>query len=47
MTYAPPRHHRRSIRLRGYEYSSAGAYYVTIVTQYRAGLVAQMIITYG
>jgi REP element-mobilizing transposase RayT len=29
------RHHRRSIRLPGYDYSQAGAYYVTIVTHHR------------
>ncbi len=31
-------HHRRSIRLPGYDYSQAGAYFVTIVTQDRACL---------
>ena len=30
MTYDPQRHHRRSIRLKGYDYSRPGAYYVTI-----------------
>lgn len=29
MKYDPDIHHRRSIRLRGYDYSSAGAYFVT------------------
>ncbi len=29
------RHQRRSIRLEGYDYSQAGAYYVTIVTYHR------------
>jgi REP element-mobilizing transposase RayT len=29
----PDRHHRRSIRLKGYDYSLAGAYFVTISTQ--------------
>ena len=33
--YDPEKHHRRSIRLKGYDYSSNGAYYVTIVTQGR------------
>jgi putative transposase len=28
--YDPDRHHRRSIRLRDYDYSQAGAYFVTI-----------------
>jgi len=35
MTYNPDIHHRRSIRLRDYEYSQAGIYFVTICTQNR------------
>ncbi len=35
MNYDPLRHHRRSIRLKGYDYSQAGAYFVTIVTHDR------------
>ena len=35
MKYDPEIHHRRSIRLRGYDYSQAGAYFVTICTQGR------------
>jgi len=31
----PKIHHRRSIRLQGYDYSRAGAYFVTICTRYR------------
>lgn len=30
MPYDPLKHHRRSIRLRGYDYRQAGIYYVTI-----------------
>ncbi len=30
MTYNPDHHHRRSIRLRDYDYSGAGAYFITI-----------------
>jgi len=30
MTYDPKIHHRRSIRLRGYDYAQAGAYFVTV-----------------
>jgi len=30
MPYDPHKHHRRSIRLKGYDYSSEGAYFVTI-----------------
>jgi len=32
MIYDPKKHHRRSIRLKGYDYSKPGMYYVTIVT---------------
>jgi putative transposase len=30
MTYNPQIHHRRSIRLKGYDYTQKGAYYITI-----------------
>ena len=30
MKYNPKIHHRRSIRLKGYDYSQAGAYFITI-----------------
>jgi putative transposase len=30
MTYNPEIHHRRSIRLKGYDYSQPGAYFVTV-----------------
>ena len=32
MKYNPDTHHRRSIRLKGYDYSQDGAYFVTICT---------------
>ncbi len=35
MTYDPDRHHRHSIRLRGYDYTQAGAYFVTLCAQRR------------
>jgi putative transposase len=35
MGYDPDRHHRRSIRLPDWDYSQAGAYFVTIVTDER------------
>lgn len=35
MKYDPDKHHRKSIRLKHYDYSQAGAYFVTIVTQHR------------
>jgi REP element-mobilizing transposase RayT len=38
MNHDPEKHHRRSIRLKGYDYSGSGAYFVTICTQNRACL---------
>lgn len=35
MKYDPTKHHRRSIRLKGYDYHIAGAYFVTICTKNR------------
>src|SRR5256885_1984130 len=35
MKFNPDRHHRRSIRLPGYDYSQPGAYFVTICTHQR------------
>jgi putative transposase len=35
MNYNPDKHHRKSIRLKGYDYSQAGQYYVTICLQQR------------
>jgi putative transposase len=32
MKYNPDKHHRQSIRLKGYDYTSAGAYFVTLCT---------------
>ena len=32
MKYDPSKHHRRSIRLKGYDYAQPGAYFVTICT---------------
>jgi len=38
MSYNPNIHHRRSIRLKGYDYSQAGLYFITICAQDRACL---------
>jgi putative transposase len=35
MTYDPAKHHRRSIRLKGYDYAQPGAYFVTICVRER------------
>ncbi|MHB1317720.1 MAG: transposase [Anaerolineae bacterium] len=37
-----PVHHRRSIRLKGYDYASFGAYFVTLCIQDRANLLGTM-----
>ena len=41
--FDPKKHHRRSIRLKGYDYSQAGAYYVTIVTYQRDCLFGEIL----
>ena len=43
MTYDPEKHHRRSIRLRGYDYTQPGAYFITICTQGRECLFGEII----
>ena len=35
MKYNPSIHHRRSIRLKGYDYSQNGAYFITVCAQNR------------
>lgn len=41
--YNPDRHHRHSLRLHGYDYTRAGAYFVTICTRNRECLFGQII----
>jgi len=43
MRYNPDKHHRKSIRLKGYDYSRAGAYYVTICVQDRDMLLGKVV----
>ncbi len=43
MNYDPHKHHRRSIRLKRYDYSQAGAYFITICTQDRACLFGDIV----
>lgn len=38
----PEKHHRRSIRLKGYDYRQPGAYFITICTQDRACLFGEI-----
>jgi putative transposase len=42
MPYDPRKHHRRSIRLAGYDYTQAGNYHVTIVTHDREQLLGSI-----
>ncbi|GAB4481015.1 MAG: transposase [Anaerolineales bacterium] len=41
--YDPTRHHRRSIRLKGYDYTQPGAYFITICTHERAHLFGAVV----
>jgi putative transposase len=43
MNYNPEFHHRRSIRLKGYDYSTAGAYFITICTHDREQLFGDIL----
>lgn len=43
MEYDPKKHHRRSIRLAGYNYAQGGAYFVTVCTQDRRCLFGQIV----
>ena len=43
MPYDPQKHHRRSIRLKGYDYTQAGAYFVTLCIRNRECLLGEII----
>ena len=43
MTYDSTKHNRRSIRLPGYDYAQAGAYFVTLVTHQRQCLFGEIV----
>jgi putative transposase len=43
MKYNPDKHHRRSIRLRGYDYSRPGAYFITICVQNKESLFGDVL----
>ncbi len=43
MPFNPDIHHRRSVRLQGWDYSSPGMYYITICTHRRACLFGDVI----
>ncbi|NJN56725.1 MAG: transposase [Leptolyngbyaceae cyanobacterium SL_5_9] len=42
MKYNLDKHHRRSIRLQGYDYSSPGAYFITVCTHQRECLFGEI-----
>jgi putative transposase len=41
--FDPHKHHRRSIRLKGYDYSQSGAYFITICTYQRLPLFGEIV----
>ena len=43
MAYDPEIHRRRSLRLKGYDYTHVGAYFVTIVIQDRSCLFGEIV----
>ncbi len=43
MAYNPNIHHRRSIRLKGYDYSKAGLYFITICVQNRICMFGEIV----
>ena len=43
MRYDPEKHHRRSIRLHGYDYSQPGWYFITICTRNRESLFGEIV----
>lgn len=43
MPYDPRKHHRRSIRLQGYDYTQPGAYFITICVHNRENLLGEIV----
>ncbi len=43
MRYDPKIHHRRSVRLKGYDYTQPGAYFVTICTFHREEIFGEVV----
>ena len=43
MAYDPKIHHRRSIRLQGYDYSQNGAYFITLCAQDRKPIFGKIV----
>lgn len=43
MKYDPTKHHRRSIRLKGYDYTQPGTYFITICTHHQQCLFGELV----
>jgi putative transposase len=43
MAYDPEKHHRRSIRLEGFDYREEGAYFITLCTRHRARVFGEIV----
>ena len=43
MPYDPEKHHRRSVRIKGYDYTQPGVYYITICTKERQCIFGEVI----
>ena len=43
MQHNPEKHHRRSIRLKGYDYTNTGAYFITICTHQKVCLLGDIV----
>lgn len=43
MKFDSAKHHRRSIRLKGFDYTQPGGYFVTVVTHQREGLFGEIV----
>ncbi len=43
MKYDPQKHHRRSIRLKGYDYTQAGAYFITMCAHQRIHMFGEVV----
>src|SRR3990167_909919 len=43
MNYDPDKHHRRSIRMRGYDYMQEGVYFITVCTQDQQCLFGEIV----
>ena len=43
MRFDPERHHRRSIRLKGYDYSQPGAYFINVCTRERSCMFGDVV----